>query len=366
MTTGKPRPQRRLRIIGAIASKDILTAVKDGKIITALVSVLFVAVAYKTMPTWLDADQMPRLAVYDSAGSNLVAQLEEATQLDLWVMPSQTALEQFLGQHTQPVLGLVLPADLDERLAAGQAVELDGYVDHWVSASAAETAASFFELQLGALTGSPLQIRVQRGAVYTTPLGGQPVMVALAVLFVLTVLGLLVAPNLMVDEQETRTIDVLRVSPATAGEVVLAKALVGLFYSLLGAVVVLAFFAVLIVHWEVAILAVACGAIFSVALGLLLGTLLSLRQQLVVWSSVLMIPLLMPVFLAIILPELRVPGALVTAISLLPTVALSEAIRLSASRAAPWASIGPSLALVLAYAGLLLAAVAWKLRRSDR
>jgi ABC-2 type transport system permease protein len=355
-----------MRIIGAIATKDIVAALRDGKILTALLSVLFVVVAYKTMPSWLDADQLPRVAVYDPGGSALVAQLENSPEFDLWLMPTRAALEQTLGEDTQAVLGLVLPPDLDDRLEAGQTIQLDGYVDHWVSASAAETTRTFFEQQLEARTGKSLPIRLQRGEVYTEPLGGQPVTVSLVITFVLTVLGLLVAPNLMVEEKEGKTMDVLMVSPAAASEVVLAKALVGLFYCLLGATVALGFFGILIVHWDIAILAVVCGAVFSVALGLLLGTYTSLRQQLVIWSSVLMIPLLMPVFLAIILPELRIPGAIVTAIRLLPTVALSETVRLSASRTAPWSSVWSSLALVLAYAAALLVAVVWKIRRSDR
>ncbi|MEJ2733189.1 MAG: ABC transporter permease [Anaerolineae bacterium] len=355
-----------LRVIGAITAKDMLDAIKDAKILVVLLSALVVVVLYKTMPSWLDADLPPRLALYDAGNSNLVAQLEQSTEFDLLLMSSQAEMERYVGDQTKVVQGLVLPAGFDQAVESSDPLELDGYVDHWVSDAAADESRSFFEEQLTELTGKPVQIRLESDTVYTHPYGGQTVMVAFVLVFVLVILGLTLTPNLMIDEKEARTMEALLVSPASAGQVVIAKALAGLFYSLVAAAVVLAVFATTIAHWEVAILAVLSGSLLGVALGLLLGTVISVRQQLILWSSVLMVPLFLPVMLSVILADIQAPASVRTLVDLIPTVALSKVVRLAVAAEAPWTEVGPALALVAGCATLLLVVVAWLVRRSDR
>jgi ABC-2 type transport system permease protein len=318
------------------------------------------------MPSWLDADLPPRLALYDAGNSSLVAQMEQSTEFDLLLMSSQAEMERYLGDQTRLVQGLVLPPGFDQALKTSEQLELDGYVDHWVSDADADESRSFFEEQLTELTGKPVQIQLESNTVYTHPYGGQTVMVAFVLVFVLVILGLTLTPNLMIDEKEARTLDALLVSPASAGQVVIAKALAGLFYSLVAAAVVLAVFAVTIVHWDAAILAILTGSLLGVALGLLLGTLISVRQQLILWSSVLMVPLFIPVMLSVILPDIQAPGWVRTLVDLIPTVALSKVVRLAVAAQAPWTEVGPALALVVGCASLLLVVVTWMVRRSDR
>jgi ABC-2 type transport system permease protein len=355
-----------LRVIWAITAKDILDAIKDARNLVVLLSALAVVILYKTEPSWLDADLPPRLALYDAGNSSLVAQLEQSTAFDLLLMSSQAEMERYVGDQTKVVQGLVLPPGFDQRLETSEQLELDGYVDHWVSDTAADESQSFFEEQLTEMTGKPVQIQLERNTVYTHPYGGQTVMVAFVMVFVLVVLGLTLTPNLMIDEKEARTMEALLVSPASAGQVVMAKALAGLFYSLVAAAVVLAVFSATIAHWDVAILAVLSGSLLGVALGLLLGTVIPVRQQLVLWSSVLMVPLFLPVMLSAILPDIQAPGPVRMLVDLIPTVALSKVVRLAVAAEAPWTEVGPALALVTGCASLLLVVVAWLVRRSDR
>jgi ABC-2 type transport system permease protein len=355
-----------LRVIGAITAKDILDAIKDATNLVVLLSALAVVILYKTEPSWLDADLPPRLALYDAGNSSLVAQLEQSTAFDLLLMSSQAEMERYLGDQTKVVQGLVLPPGFDQAVETSEQLELDGYVDHWVSDAAADESRSFFEKQLAELTGKPVQIRLESDTVYTHPYGGQTFMVAFVLVFVLVVFGLTLTPNLMIDEKESRTMEALLVSPASAGQVVMAKALAGLFYSLVASAVVLVVFAATIAHWEVAILGVLSGSLLGVALGLLLGTVISVRQQLILWSSVLMVPLFLPVMLSAILPDIQAPGPVRVLVDLIPTVALAKVVRLAVAAEAPWTEVGPALALVTGCAILLLVVVAWLMRRSDR
>ena len=144
-------------------------------------------------------------------------------------------------------------------------MELDGYVDHWVSDSDAEEIRSFFESQLTALTGRPVRITVDNGVAFTHPRSFQPVTTSFLMVYALVIVGLMIAPNLMIEEKELKTLDALLISPASAGQIVVAKALTGLFYCLVAAGLVLAASATLVVHWDIAILAAICGSLFIVS-----------------------------------------------------------------------------------------------------
>ena len=104
--------------------------------------------------------------------------MEKSTEFDLLLMSSQAEMEQYLGDQTKVVQGLVLPPGFDQAVETSERLELDGYVDHWVSDAAADESRSFFEEQLTELTGKPVQIRLESNTVYTHAYGGQTVMVA--------------------------------------------------------------------------------------------------------------------------------------------------------------------------------------------
>ena len=229
-----------------------------------------------------------------------------------------------------------------------------------------EHVQAFFEAQLSELTGGPVRIDVENSIAFTHPRSFLPVTTSFLMVYALVVTGLMVAPNLMVEEKELKTLDALLVSPASASQIVIAKAITGLFYCLAAAGLVLAASAPLVVHWEIAILAAACGSLFTVSVGLLLGVILDSRQQLIIWSAVLMFPLFVPVIASEILPDIQAPALVQQVVSLVPTVPVAEATRWALSGEVPWAEIGSGLAVTMACAIALLIVVAWIVRRSDK
>jgi ABC-2 type transport system permease protein len=275
-------------------------------------------------------------------------------------------MEYFLGGEETATLGLVLPADFD-RQAQGQApLALEGYVDHWVSDSDAGEIRATVEAQLTAQTGRPVHIDIRNEAVFTHPDGLQPVTTSFLMVYALVVVGLMIAPNLMIEEKELRTMDALLISPASVGQIVTAKALAGLVYCLLAAALVLASSAPMVVHWNIALLAAVGGSLFAVSLGLLLGVILNARQQLIVWAAVLAFPLFVPVIASQFLTDLQAPALVQQVVSLVPTVAVAKATRWALSGQVPWAEIGTGLAVTVTCAISLLAGVACIVRRSDR
>jgi ABC-2 type transport system permease protein len=361
----KGRFKAGLRVIWAITAKDIVDAIKNRTTLSTILSILFVMVAYRLLPSFENADTLPRLALYDAGESHLVADLENSFEFDLVLMASQEDMEAYVGDKDIVMLGLVLPADFDQRLVSNEAVELDGYVVHWASAAAAAEVQTFFQEQLAELAGRPVRINTAGQTVYTQKDSrGYALLAAMSVIIAITIVGISLVPHLMIEEKQTKTIDVLLVSPVSVGQVVIGKALTGLFYCLTATAVALIFNMALINQWGLAILAAICGSLFTVALGLLLGSMIEARGQLTLWAWLLLVPLLIPVFLSIMTEIL--PTGLITALNWIPTVALSKVLRLSFSESAPLAQFGPDLAIVLGWSAPILVAVAWVVRRSDK
>mgnify|MGYP001819895892 CR=1 FL=1 len=334
-------------------------------LLSVLAAVLLMVAFFRLSPA-LRQGETRTLAVVDPGQSSMLDQWAGSDQFDLHRFSSQQEIEFFLGGEDMPVLGLILPQDFGQESDSEAYLELDGYVDHWVSNSDAEEIGSFFESELTALTGRPVRIQVNNEQAFTHPKGFKPVTTSFLMVYALVVVGLMIAPNLMIEEKELRTLDALLISPASAGQIVVAKALTGLFYCLAAAALVLGASASLVVHWDIAILAAICGSLFTVSVGLLLGVTLGARQQLIIWSAVLMFPLFIPVIASEILPDIQAPALVQQIVSLVPTVPVAEATRWALSGQFPWAEISSGLAVTVTCALLLLIAVAWVVRRSDR
>jgi ABC-2 type transport system permease protein len=354
-----------MRIIWTIAARDVVDAIKNRTTLSMILMVLLMMLIYRMLPSLQNADVLPRLALYDAGHSRLVAELERSPEFDAFPMASLAGMEAYVVDKDIVILGLVLPTDFDQRLASDAAIQLDGYVAHWVGTAAASEVQGFFEEQLTQLVGKPVRIEVAGHTVYTQKSSrGYAMLAALSVIFTMTMVAASLVPNLILEEKQARTLDALLVSPASVGQVVLGKALAGLFYCLTGTAVAYALNLALINQWGVAVLVAICGSLFAVALGLLFGSLIQSRAHLMLWAWILIIFLLAPAFLSI-MSEILSPD-LVTVLGWVPTVALTKALRVSFSDSAPLAQFGPELALVIGWTLPILFAVMWIIRRSDR
>jgi ABC-2 type transport system permease protein len=356
----------KLRIIWAIAVKDITDAVRNKAIISSMVSVLMIVAMYQWGPALIAGSDPPVLALYDAGESRLVSHLEDSLDIELIAVTSQDAMEKRLGFEQFPSLGLVLPPDLDQRLSAegNTPIELSGYVEHWVTEKDALELLTFFEEMLTELTGKPVQITITRG-IYTRTDGGHPFMVSLLLVVILTMMSITTMAHLMIEEKETRTMDALLVSPATPTLVLLGKVVAGLFYCLACTAIVLLLNSVFIVHWGLIITACLCGAAFSASLGAVMGNVLKTKQQVALWGFLLLQPLILPVAFSVILADIA-PGIVAEILRWIPTVALAEIIRLSFVAQAPFSTFVWQLVLVLASTIVLMSAGLWLTRRAER
>ncbi len=349
-----------LRIIWAIAAKDIVDAIKNKAIFSNILSAILVIVVWKVLPS-LYKPSHTDVVVYDAGLSQLAAAIESNPRLRLLEASSLQELEASLADEA---FGVAIPADYDQRVAAGEQPVLEGFIPWANRLTAAKTGATF-EQRFSELLGHPVLIHVEGNWAY--PLAdsmGPTRTVALTLVFVLLYVSIAVVPLLMVEEKQTRTLEVLMVSPASTSQVAVGKALTGLFYCLVAAAVAFALSWTVVIHWGLAILATLFGAVCIVGLGLLIGSFIDRQQQLNVLLIPALILLAMPMFLNYVEPIL--PEFLAAALRWFPTVALARLYRVSFAGEIELGLILSNLAIGLAWVLPVYIALVWKVRRSDR
>lgn len=285
--------------------------------------------------------------------------------LNVYLYSSQAVMEEKLSNGNVPELGLVLPADLGQRLASGRPQVLEGYVLYWVSDRDADELRATVEQEIAELVGQAVHINVAGNEVYPSPdSGGLGFTTSIALVIVLTMMGVFVVTQLVLEEKESKTMDALLISPASVGQVVAGKAVAGLFYCLTASSAVYALNAPVINQWGLTVLATFCGALFTVALGLLLGSVFEVKQQLTLWGMLLFSFLLVPVFLSIMTD--LVPESAIRVMRWVPTVALSKVFTIAFSNRLSIGPVAGNLGLVVASAALIYVLLAWQVRRAQR
>lgn len=354
-----------LRIVWAIAAKDVVDALKNKTILGLMIGVVMTMLTGRALPILLSLADTRTVVVYDQGRSALVAELQKRDGVRLRRARSREAMEEAIVGSGGPGLGLILPEDLDSSLEGGQTPVLTGAVAHWVSRNDVADLQAFFEGELSELVGRPVRIVIDASRIYPQADGGGFAhMAAIVIVLVITTVGMFLVPQLIMDERQTHTLDALMVSPANAGQVVVGKALAGAFYCLVSAGVALALNHTLIVNWGTAVLATVCGTVFAVAVGLLLGSLFETAQQMGAVAGLLAAALFLPTYLTLATTKLPAIGQVL--LSKLPTVALARVFLISLSNSVPAAEVWSNLGIVMVLSVGVLGGVVWKLRRLDR
>lgn len=353
-----------LRILWAIAAKDIMAAIRNKQALSALISGLFVIVMYRYLPQITGDIREYRLYLHDAGDATAVAVLENSPDLRTRTYPSEARVVDLLAEDGEATdFGLVIPADYDATVAAGGAPVLTVYVMAWAPDDLVRDQLQTVEGEIAAATGAAVRFDEQRVVLAPDGLGGA-VMPALSLVFIALMNGLMVPSNLLLEEKQSKTLAALLVSPATAGQVVLGKAISGAVYVILGVGVAAGFNHTLISHWGLIALGLVSGALFCVGLGLLVGSMVETKEQMMLWNMIFVMPMLLPIFLSLLTG--LIPDIAIAVFRFIPTVALFDVFRLSMVGAPTFADWAPRLALCIAWAALVLGLVIVRLRRSDR
>jgi ABC-2 type transport system permease protein len=357
--------QDRVRVILAIAKKDLVDAIKNKSILSQVFTVAFLIVFYRFLPAFENRDELPRLALYDAGNSVLVTTLEQSTTIKLVEFSTQEGMQAYIEDEDVVILGLVLPAGLDRQIGSGESVELEGYLIHWASDQEARETTEFFETELEKITSLPIQIHTEGNVVYSIPNStGRSFLGSLIAVLALIVAGAFIVPILVLEEKQDKTLEALLVSPADPNTIVLAKALSGSIYCAIAIAAVLALNHTLVANWTLAIFTALIGILFSTSVGLFLGSIFEVKQQLTLWGFMLINLLGIPMFLSMMVDI--IPAGIMAVINFIPTVALMRIFQASFSKGISLNVIGLELIIVLGATLIVFGVVTWVVRRSNQ
>ena len=138
----------------------------------------------------------------------------------------------------------------------------------------------------------------------------------------------------------------------------------GLFYVLVSAGVVFAVNWTGVVHWEVVLLFVLGIGLFSVGVGLVLGSFFERQQDVAGLTMLLLVVFIGALFVNML--DVGIPAVVQAIIPGVPSVALAEIIRFVFLESTPWVQVWTNLGSVLGISLLLYGVVVWKVRQADR
>jgi ABC-2 type transport system permease protein len=356
---------KRMRITWVIAVKDMREAIKNKSALVVIGTAFFVVVIYRLMPGLTANLHAPELILSDPGKSQIVEQLETSPAFYVVSYPDQARMERRVAASEAPYLGLVIPADFDQKSAAKVSQNLQGYTIYWTSAARATELRLAAEAELTRLAGAPVHILPELTLIYPTAsdnaLGNWA---ALTIVLTLMIISIQLIPNLMLEEKNTHTLDALLISPASTWELAGGKAIAGLFYALLASVVIIVFFLSQILHLIPVLLAIGIGALFMVSVGLWIGLRVESRGQLSILVLIMVIFLFIPVVVGMISDLL--PGGLVQVVSWLPSSAMSRLVQAGFGNPLQPASLITDTLVLLAWWLLAGAILIWQLQRMDR
>ena len=227
-----------------------------------------------------------RLGVVDEGTSRTLAILESNPSLTVQHYADDAALRAAVTDGRDD-LGVIFPADLDAAILDGTPTDLTGYV--WGEGLAKN------QVTIGvALTDAFRQLAGLETPVTfnTVTLGGEAAipwndrLLPLIVLMAVFLGGLMLPATSVIVEKTQRTMNALLVTPASAGEVFLAKGTVGFAVALVMGVLMLVINRAFGVHPGLLVLVLAMGGVMAVTAGLLLGAFIKdFTTLFAIWKS---------------------------------------------------------------------------------
>ncbi|HLA99524.1 MAG TPA: ABC transporter permease [Anaerolineales bacterium] len=262
------------RRVGSLFWKELAHGSKTFMFIFALLVPIVVTLVVRLLLGTIFSGK-PRLGITDLGESQVLALAREIDSLVTRQFSSDSELR--LAVESGAVdMGLVLPAGFDQQLRKNEPVEVNAYLWGESLLKNRIILGSTIVFLLREVSGieAPVEVvPITVGAGQT--LSWEERLFPLLVMVTIVVGGTMVPATSLVEEKQKRTMRALITTPATVGEVYLAKGLTGILLSTFVGVLVLLINQAFGARPSLLILTVILAAAFSATLGLLLGTLTS-------------------------------------------------------------------------------------------
>jgi ABC-2 type transport system permease protein len=364
------------RIIRAIARKDAVDLLLNKQTLVMLMTPLMLAVLFFVIGNLISTSPTEVLiydAGYSSGSPSGLNQVVKGafTNVQFTEASSAQAVADAFGpngtkKQSSYAVGLVIPANFDASLKAGEHPTLQLYIN------GDDVSNEESQLLQGALANysraviSPAPITLSASTINPPPpnrvasflVGFYALTVMLSSFFV----GMAVVPGLLIEEKEKKTLRMLMVSPASWADVIAAKLLVAFCYQLLLSVVALAIAKGLTGQIPVVLLFAVLGSLFSVALGALAGSIFKSQGASGGFSGIAVFIFILPIFFS---DQIGLAGdsPIKQVVKVLPTYWLSDGALRGLQNQATLDNVLLDGAIVLGSTLLLFLASIWGLRR---
>jgi len=219
-------------------------------------------------------DEKPKLGMVDEGSSQLVTMAEQLTSVVTKKYGNVSEIKQAVESGAVDI-GMVLPADFDSSVIQGEETELVTYI--WGESLAKNrtilgvTIANLVRELAG--QEAPVEIEaITLGDEVSIPWNDR--LLPFVVLMAVFLGGLFLPAASVIEEKEKKTLEALVITPASVGDVFIAKGLMGIILSLFMGVVILVLNQAFGTEPALLVLVLALGAIMAAEVGLLCGALM--------------------------------------------------------------------------------------------
>jgi ABC-2 type transport system permease protein len=364
-----------VRTILAIARKDALDILLNKTTSFFLLMPILLAVIFVIIGGLLASkDASTSLLIYNPGNSGL----EQYVRAEFKGVPvthaaSAADIAAAFGpagghKNTSYALGLALPADFDSSARARGHPHVELYINQtdWPANEDQILVRTLSDYARGLdRPQEPLSVSVTgiNPPVLVNYVQDYARRYAMAALLYSLTIGVAFVAGLLVEEKEKKTIRMLMVSPASWGDIVTAKLLVGLVYQLIVAAIVLLIGGGLVGQIALVLLFTLLGSCFGLVLGLFAGSLLQTNGTVGTFVGIISLVYTLP---SLVLGPLYpvVQGSLFEqSIRILPTYYIADGLLKALQGQASWGNTALDGALVAGCAFLLSCASIWSLRR---
>ena len=340
-----------LRHTLAIIRKDVAGGPRAMMVVWLIAMPLVITVILKLVFGGL-VDSSPRLGIVDLGHSEIPAAVEQMDGIRVSFPSSVDELKQLVTDNNLDA-GLVLPPGFDEMVRSGEYPQLEIYMSgESLATDQAILAVTAIDLVRG-VAGQPAPVNVVTeviGDVQSVPI--QERIVPLLVLLAVALASIFLPAASLVQEREKGTIGAVLTTPAHAGDMMVAKGVIGFALGVLAGLLILVLnISVAGLLWE-NLVVIIVAAVMCTPIGLILGAWVpDMQTMFTVWKSggiVLFAPAVLLMF----------PGVPRWISLLFPTYYFLGPINDLNVNAVPFTDVLPELGVGLALSGLLMVALA--------
>jgi ABC-2 type transport system permease protein len=294
------------RMIQTIWRKDLFDAIRDMRVLMAIVMPLGIGIFYNFIFTSFDRKPSATVAIYAAAPTTLPdtmrALLGEVADLTFATVASEDEVRSQVRTKEAHV-GLIVPAGFDAALKGGERPTL--VVVQRGESFDTNVGANLVLRSMDRIVQQQAEQRLPAAISYDVLDTGQPAVferlgltryfVLASMIMLIGFIAMLAIPTILAEETEKKTLDAL-VMAASYLDVIIAKALVGLTYTAVGVPLLLLITRLRPANLPLFVGAVALFGVTLIGFGLLIGGLFRNANQVNTWSGLFLLPVIGPAF----------------------------------------------------------------------